>query len=175
MRHQAVISLTLQPDYYSGNSRFIRSVAQGWSISPIVRWHTGQPFTVSNGADANLDGTNNDRAQLIGYPGLANPGAAAWFNITAFAKNNPTTGKPVDGNSPRNFLDAPGYRSVDLAIFRKFPIRERIKIEFRAEASNVLNLVNLNTPSATVGTNTFGQITTAQPMRQLQLGLRLTY
>ena len=122
-----------------------------------------------------MDGNNNDRAQLIGDPHISNPNAAQWFNTAAFAKNAVVTGVPVDGNSPRNFLDAPGYKNVDLAIFRNFPVTERFKLEFRAEASNVLNIVNLNTPSATVGTNNFGQITGASAMRQLQLGLRLTY
>jgi hypothetical protein len=176
MRHQAVISLTFQPDYYTGDNRFVRNVVNGWSISPIVRLHSGLPFTVSDGADANLDGTNNDRAQLIGDPHISNPNAAQWFNTAAFAKNNPVIGQPVDGTSPRNFLDGPGYKNVDLAIFRNFPVTERFKLEFRAEASNVLNIVNLNNPSGTtVGTTNFGQITTANAMRQLQLGLRLTY
>jgi hypothetical protein len=153
-------------------------VINGWSISPILRVHTGGPFTVLNGADANLDGTNNDRAQLIGDPHVSNPGAGQWFNTAAFAKNNPVTGKPVDGNAPRNFLDGPSYKNLDLAIFRTFKLTERFNMQFRAEASNALNLVSLNAPSgngATVGTSTFGQITSAQPMRQLQLGLRLTY
>jgi hypothetical protein len=186
-RHQAVISLTFQPDYYTGGNGFVRNVVNGWSISPIVRLHSGLPFSVSNGADSNLDGTNNDRAQLIGDPRngsciLSGGGTApvgtqnCWFNTGAFAKNPTTTGSPIDGNSPRNFLDAPGYKNVDLAIFRNFPIRESVKLEFRAEASNALNIVNWNTPSGlTVGTSTFGQITGGQAMRQLQLGLRLTY
>lgn len=178
MRHQAVVSLTFQPDYYSGDNGLIRGVINGWSISPILRAHTGTPFTISDGADANLDGTNNDRAQLIGDPRLSNPNAGQWFNTAAFAKNNPVTGQPVDGSSPRNFLSGPGYKNVDLAIFRNFAIKERMKLEFRAEASNAFNIVNLNNPSgngATVGTSTFGQITSANSMRQLQLGLRLTY
>ena len=174
-RHQAVISLTYQPDYYSGDNRLIRGAINGWSISPIARLHTGLPFTVANGTDANLDGNSNDRAQLIGDPHVANPGAGAWFNTAAFAKNPAVTGSPVDGNSPRNFLDAPGYKSVDLAVFRNFPIGERFKMEFRAEASNVLNTVNMNAPNATVGNANFGTITGANAMRQLQLGLRLTY
>jgi len=175
MRHQAVISLTFQPDYYTGGNGLIRNIVNGWSISPIARLQSGTPFTISNGADANLDGTNNDRAQLIGDPRISNPTAAEWFNIAAFAKNNPVTGQPVDGSSPRNFLSGPGYKSVDLAIFRNFRIKERAKLEFRAEASNALNIVNLNNPSATVGTASFGTITGAGSMRQLQLGLRLTY
>jgi hypothetical protein len=48
-------------------------------------------------------------------------------------------------------------------------------MEFRAEATNTFNMVNLNAPNSTVGSSTFGQISGAGSMRQLQLGLRLTF
>jgi hypothetical protein len=54
-------------------------------------------------------------------------------------------------------------------------IHERIKLQFRAEFTNFFNMVSLNRPNATVGSATFGQITTARDMRQLQLGLRTTF
>jgi len=187
LRHQMVVSLIFQPDYYSGGSSVLRHVLNGWSISPILKVHSGAPFTVLNGADANLDGNNTDRARLVGDPlsgsclnGAPVGSAACWFNNTALVRNTPTNLAPVDGNSPRNFLDQPGYKDVDLAIFRTFKPREQFSLEFRGEASNVFNMVNLNAPSATAPTtpttpSTFGQITSAQAMRQLQLGLRLTF
>jgi hypothetical protein len=176
MRHQVVVSMIYQPDYYTGDNRFIKSVVNGWSIAPIFSAHTGLPFSVSNSIDANFDGNTNDRAQLIGDPNLSNPNVAAWFNTAAFAQNNPGPGQPaVDGNSPRNGFRAPGFKNVDLAIFRNFKLTERFNMEFRAEGSNALNFANYNTPNATVGTSNFGTITGAGTMRQLQLGLRLTY
>jgi hypothetical protein len=182
MRHQVVVSMIWQPDYYTGGSGLLRTVLNGWSVSPILKIHSGFPFTVANGADANLDGNNNDRAQLVGNPlsGTCPNGAPVgssqcWINTSAFARNTPVNGNPVDGNSPRNFLDQPGYKNVDLAIFRTFKIRERINFQVRGEAMNVFNMINLNAPAATVGTNTFGQITSAQATRQLQLGLRATF
>src|SRR5215470_10714171 len=50
----------------------------------------------------------------------------------------------------------------------------------RAEASNLFNLVNLDNPGTVLGSKTFGVISTAtgngtSKMRQLQLGLRLTF
>ena len=182
MRHQVVVSMIWQPDYYTGGSSIVRNILNGWSISPILKVHSGFPFTVSNGADANLDGNNNDRAQLIGDPrggtcpnGLAVGAALCWFNTTAFARNTPTNGAPVDGNSARNLLNQPAYKDVDLAIFRTFKVGERVNFQVRGEAMNVFNMVNLNAPAATVGTATFGQISSAQTMRQLQLGLRLAF
>jgi hypothetical protein len=145
-----------------------------------------------NGADANLDGNNNDRARLASDPmtgnclkpdgtqgGPAVGAAACWFNNAAFVRNVPTNGAPVDGNSPRNFLNQPAYKDLDLAIFRTFKLNERFNMEFRGEALNVFNMVSLNAPNATAPATSvpgsFGAITGAQTMRQLQLGLRLTY
>jgi len=182
MRHQLVVALTWQPDYYNGESSVLRHVTRGWSISPILKLHSGFPFTIANGADANLDGNNTDRAQLVGDPfsGSCPSGApagsvACWFNTAAFTRNNPTNGAPVDGNSPRNFLNQPAYRDVDLAIFRTFKVNERFSLQFRGEALNVLNMVSLNAPGATAGTANFGQISSALTMRQLQLGLRVAF
>jgi len=182
MRHHMVVSMIWQPDYYSGGNSILRNILNGWSVSPILKIHSGFPFTVTNGADANLDGNNTDRAQLVGDPlsgtcpnGLPVGSALCWFNTSAFVRNNPTNGAPVDGNSARNLLDQAGYKDVDLAIFRTFKIRERMNFQVRGEALNVFNFVNLNAPAATAGTANFGQVTTAQTMRQLQLGLRLTF
>jgi hypothetical protein len=182
MRHQLVVAMIWQPDYYNGESSVLRHVTRGWSISPILKLHGGFPFTISNGADANLDGNNTDRAQLVGDPfsgscpsGAPVGSAACWFNTAAFARNTPTNGAPVDGNSPRNFLNQPSYRDVDLAIFRTFKVNERFSLQFRGEALNVFNMVNLNAPNATAGTANFGTISSAQTMRQLQLGLRVAF
>ncbi|MGH9512612.1 MAG: carboxypeptidase regulatory-like domain-containing protein [Terriglobales bacterium] len=181
LRHQAVISLIYQPDYYSGENRLIRNTANGWSIAPIFSIHTGIPFSVTNNnIDANLDGNTNDRAALVGDPGLSHPNVGEWFNTAAFAQIPATTGKIVDGSSPRNYLRAPGFRNVDLAVFRTFGLTERFKLEFRAEGQNVLNIANYNSPVNTVGSKTFGEILAATgngtgTMRELQLGLRLTF
>jgi hypothetical protein len=181
MRHSFSTSLTWQPEFSYNGNRALRATLNGWSISPIVRIQSGLPFTVTNGADSNLDGTNNDRAQLIGDPHFEDPSADMWFNTLAFRQNPAITGNPVDGNAGRNILDAPGFRTVDLAAFRTFRLMERFGAEFRAEGTNTFNFVNLAPPNSAVPANfptsvgNFGKITTAGNMRQLQLGLRITF
>jgi hypothetical protein len=179
-RHVFSMSLNYQPDYYTGKNGFIRGVVNGWSISPIIKLRSGLPFTITNGnVDANLDGNTNDRAQLIGDPHIAHPTAQQWFNTAAFVQNKVVTGVATDGNSPRNLLDGPGYRVVDLALSRDFRFGERFKLRFRAEGTNIFNIVNLGQPGASVPSGatstTFGVITSAQSMRKLQFGLRLTF
>jgi hypothetical protein len=50
-----------------------------------------------------------------------------------------------------------------------------MRLMFRAEMTNAFNLVSLGNPGTSPSsTSTFGEITTGQPMRQVQHGLRLT-
>lgn len=179
-RHVFSMSLNYRPDYFSRSHAVVRHLLNGWSISPIIKIRSGLPFTITNGnVDANLDGQTNDRARLIGDPRIDNPTAARWFNTAAFAQNPVVTGVATEGNAPRNLLDGPGYRVVDLAISRDFSLSERFKLRFRAEGSNVFNMVNLGQPGAAVPSGatsaTFGVITSAAPMRRLVLGARLTF
>jgi outer membrane receptor protein involved in Fe transport len=181
-RHVFGMNLTYQPDYFSkSDNSVLRHVFNGWSISPIIKIRSGLPFTVTNGnVDANLDGSTNDRARLIGDPHLDNPTAARWFNTAAFAQNPVVTGVATDGNSPRNFLYGPGYSTVDLGLSRDFRLTERVRLRFRAEATNAFNHVNLGQPGAAVPATgstsaSFGVITSAAAMRKMQFGLRLTF
>jgi hypothetical protein len=181
-RHIFSMSLTYQPDYFGKSSNgILRSIFNGWSISPIIKIRSGLPFSVTNGnVDANLDGSTNDRAQLVGDPHLAHPTAAQWFNTAAFAQNKVVTGVATDGNSARNLLYGPGYNTVDLAISRTFRLTERVNLTFRGDASNAFNHVNLgqpgnSVPAAGATSATFGVITSAGSMRKLQFGARLTF
>lgn len=108
-------------------------------------------------------------------------GVGKWFDTTAFA-NPPNF---IIGNAPRTLPNTrgPGMVSMDLSTFKNFSIKERGKLEFRAEAFNFLNHVNLNNPGTTFspnaqGVNTnasFGVITSSMKARSVQLGLRLTF
>jgi hypothetical protein len=175
--HSFVVSGIWDLRYFRGAPLLVRTLAGGWSISAISTMRSGTPLTITSGVDTNLDGNSGDRANLIGDPYLyphrsRSAVVAAWFNTAAFG--------PVqsghDGTSGRNIFDGPGLKNVDLGIFREFHPQERMRLMFRAEMTNAFNLVNLGNPGTSLNsTSTFGKITTGQPMRQVQLGLRLTF
>ena len=175
-RHNFVAAFIWDISYYGGTSSFLKHALNGWTLSPIITMSSGLPFTVMSGRDNNYDGVNNDRANLVGDPYL-DPDRdralviARWFNTAAFAQNAIGT----DGNTARNLMDGPGIRNVDLGIFRDIALRENMKVQLRGEFTNFFNLVNLMPPNATLTSANFGQITSARDMRQLQLGLRLTF
>jgi hypothetical protein len=186
IRHQFVTSLVWQLNYYHGASSLKRAFMNGWALSSIVNIHSGLPFTILNGKDANLTGNSaTERAELVGgqNPVLTNRSAAEWFNTAAFSQNASAlvSGVAVDGNSSRNMLRGPTFKDVDLAISRDFSLshfREGMGIQLRADGYNIFNIVSLTPPAGnglTVGSSTFGQITSASAMRQLQLGLKFTF
>jgi hypothetical protein len=130
------------------------------------------------GIDANLDGSASyDRPnynQALGWS-LPNPTTAMWFNTAAFTPAA-VPGISVDGNSPRNVMFGPSSLNMDMAISRTFSFTERFKLQFRGEATNAFNIVNLNNPSLSMAAPaSFGKISAAAPMRQVQLGLRLMF
>jgi len=178
-RHVFSLNLNWEIDYYKGRNRVLDVVLNGWRLSPIIKIRSGLPFTVTNGnVDANLDGLTNDRAQQIGDPTIDNRTPQMWFNTAAFAQNRPVTGNPVDGNTPRNSLEGPGFRVIDLAVSRDIRLPKG-RLTFRAEATNALNIVNYGQPGASVPSGatstTFGVIRSARAMRQVQLGVRYTF
>jgi hypothetical protein len=63
----------------------------------------------------------------------------------------------------------------DITLMRDFPIRERVKTQLRGEFFNVFNQVHFNAPSATVGSGSFGQITSANPGRVIQVALKVLW
>ncbi len=154
-------------------------VLHGWQLNGISTMQTGAPLLV-RGAN-NFTGINwPDTAGNPTLPG-GERGVLRWFNTEAFRN-------PVDwtiGNVPRTLPDTrgPGLFELSGAIFKTFAVFEGGKLEFRAEAFNATNNVNLNDPNVSFspnrdGVNTnpnFGRITAAGAARRVQLGLRLAF
>jgi hypothetical protein len=63
------------------------------------------------------------------------------------------------GDTPRNFARGFGAWQMDTAVRREFPIHERLKLQFRAEAFNLFNHPNLGTINGQFGQANFGQAT----------------
>lgn len=195
-RNMVSISGIWKLDYYKGSSFITKFLANGWSISPIASFNSGQPFTITTGSDKNADGYNNDRPNLV--PGVSpfldvhrsrTVSSQEWFNTAAFVANGPGAAGGIgpggaDGNTPRDYLRAPGYRNIDLGISRDFRFERGIGLQFRADATNAFNMVSLNTPGtsgapATVGgaptSSSFGKITAAASPRLIQIGARISF
>jgi hypothetical protein len=135
--------------------------------------YTGTPFTVgapgsSLNAPSNTQ-TANQVLPTVAQPGNVGPGQF-YYNPAAFA---PVTAANTFGNSGRNILRNPGTLNTDLDVPREFPIKERLRLQFRAEAFNVANTSHFGSVTAGDVTSTsFFQVTSATGERQVRFGLR---
>jgi len=159
-------------------AQWVKLITQNWHFSSVYQYQTGMPFTISVFGDTANCGTvlgeNPIRANVTGQP-IFGPGthtADEWFNPKAFAAPPAFT----YGNVGRNTLYGPSMRTLDLAVTRSFNFTERLGFQFRAEAFNALNQVNLGTPNRFVNTPQFGSITMAMtPGREMQLSARMSF
>ena len=184
-RNMVSISGIWNLSYYKGSHGLISNVVNRWQISPIVTLNSGMPLNITTGSDKNADGYNSDRPNLVpGTNAFLSPhrnrftAASEWFNTSAFVANAPGQGigaYGADGDTPRDYLRSPGYRDIDLGLFRNFHIWESMILQVRGEATNAFNLVSLSAPTATLSSGNDGKITSANAMRQIQLGMRLTF
>ena len=95
-----------------------------------------------------------------------------WFNTAVFSQ--PAIGN--DGSSRRSIVDGPGIRNVDLGLFRDVRLVGQTRLQFRLEATNVFNSVNLVNPGTNLNAPaTFGKIRSARDMRRIQLGARVSF
>jgi hypothetical protein len=188
---------------------FLDQVVGGWQVANIISVSSGNWFTVldGNGNFANSDGGAggvSQRPDQVGDPTKAGPVPAnpnpacqmtlsqggiapdrirtptAWFNTCAFT--DPALGS--FGNVGRNTIQAPGYATWDMSVFKHFHPSEKTEIEFRAEFFNFLNHTNFlfsqtgpqNPNNSTVlGTSTFGNLTAARDPRQIQFALKVSF
>ena len=178
--HTFTFSGIWQFDYFGDEDRVAKMLLNNWTASAIVTLQSGAPLTITAGQDRNFDGNTNDRADLIGDPKLdagrpRDELIELWFNTAAFAL--PAIG--ADGSAPRSVVDGPGIRNVDLGIFRNIPLGGRSALQFRLEATNVFNMVNLGNPGTNFGAPaTFAKIRatrTGFDMRRIQLGMRFSF
>lgn len=183
-----------------------KALLDNWQISGIMTLMTGAPLGVTlgtqSGNNLNWSGSPTDAARpdLIGSATLPNDQRSFYHNINAAAFALPAAG--TLGNASKYVVRGPGRNNFDVSVFKNFPLTERFKAQFRAEAYNIFNhtqftsedttikfnntnaVVNVvataNTPAASVGPGgviptTFGQYTAAALARRMQLALRITF
>ncbi len=152
-----------------------RAVVNDWEFAPLIHITTGQAVNVQTGADDSLTDIGEDRPNLV--PGV-NPynkmqffsgtGEAnrEYLNPAAFANICPANNTAncaaagTYGNIRRNAFRTPPFFQFDGQVSRIFPLRERLNLDLRLEAFNVLNHPNFTFSSVTqtLTSSTFGQI-----------------
>jgi hypothetical protein len=146
---------------------FANRVLGGWSLESVVQARSASPVDVEVYQTSFLNAFAGPfvdvRPDFVpGVPihlyGSQYPGGKA-FNPAAFTNPpvNPTTGLPLrQGDVPRNALRGFGATQWDFAVHRILPIHDTLKLDFRAEAFNLLNHPNFGPPNGRFGSSLFG-------------------
>ena len=148
-------------------------IVGGWQFSGILRLRSGTPLTITSSlARAALSVQGAVPADRLAEGRLDRPTRGLWFDPSAFA--TPPSHRP--GNAGYGIFDGPGVVIEDLGLYKTVRIREGSKMQFRIEAYNALNHVNLSNPFTDVDNRSFlGKISSAGPALRLQAAVRIDF
>lgn len=158
----------------------VNKLVNGWQLTGIANWQTGFPFSIFSGYDNSFSAIGADRANLLApsvSSAILSTGRShaqqvqKWFDTSAFGPN------PIGtfGNTGKNILRGPRYFATDAALLKNTNLTERVNLQFRAEFYNAFNNVNFGMPDGGLQDSGFGQITSAQSPRILQLALKASF
>jgi hypothetical protein len=172
IRHLINGDFVVNPTFHVENS-ILKQVVNGWQLGSKFMWRTGLPFSVGddNWQGAIFNGGSTIFAQPIagtaGQPGSCGRGNASVFgtatpclNAAGFVDSASASfeGYTSFSNQGRNQYRGPHYFDMDMALFKTFDIREKLKLGIGAQAFNVFNHPNFGLPDGAIGDSTFGQI-----------------
>jgi hypothetical protein len=180
--YRHIVNSTTVVNTPSFANRTVHAVFGDWRVSGILRARSGSwqnpTFTgESSGTGANV---NAQRPNLVSnnlYGNQcktdlrsSNP-TCRWYNRAAFEV--PALG--TLGTAGRAILLGPGSWTVDFGLSRVFRVTEAHNVEFRMDASNVLNHANFLNPNTNISGATFGRITAAEDPRIIQFGMKYNF
>ncbi len=160
-RHRLTLAVIYDVPYFKHSNALVKNTIGNWEIAPIYTFQSGQWVTAQSGIDSNKNGDSaGDRtifnasgtpATGSGVTALCNSSLPAGStcsktpsHIVAYAANNPNAqyiqaGLGALANAGRNTLQLDPINNIDLTALKRFTITERFRIEFQAQAFNVLN------------------------------------
>ena len=172
-----------------------KAATRGWSVFPIVSYHSGFPIDVfaniATPGDFTTPGPSGAgdpgvvRANLVAPAQIFDPRTVHsfgnqsgdyWFNPNSFSNSDYSASAPY-GTLPRNYLRAPGRFNINLAFSKTTPLwNDRLNLEFRTEFFNMFNRAQFTAPNTDItDPHNFGKLQNTYPPRQIQLALRIAF
>ena len=176
----SILGVWQLPLFRSGKNWAARALG-GWQISGTSIFQKGMPINITNGAawprgDYNGDNNTLDRPNAPA-PSIARSGYSRSNFLTglfpASAFPVPTLG--TNGNLGRNVFRGPGFAQTDLSLAKTFKLTEKLAAQFRFDAFNAFNRVNLNNPVVDLNNTNFGRSTSADTPRVFQAKVRVEF
>jgi hypothetical protein len=169
--------------YLSGFNGPMDKVVSGWGIDGVTTFQKGFPLVFTNG-NANYTTSFGGGSRPNRVPGCNTsrpsgvPQLTEWFNTACFVSPADFTFGDESRTDPR--LRGAGVNNFDFALFKRtqFGPDNKLGLEFRSEFFNLFNRTQFAPPNTSVGSSTFGQVTSIYPgtnPRLIQFGLKFLF
>jgi hypothetical protein len=174
------INLTYSAGGYSASCVNLSSICGTSSYTSTS--YPSYAFALTAGA-ASSGTLFSQRPNLNGNPvaprsqWVKNPTSLTGY-LSKTTATNPTDPSQPIGNAPRNAARTPAFSQLDLGLHKAFGLGwESTRLDFRAEAFNVLNQVNYQAPDSTRTDGSYGTISSGSnyPARQLQFAVKVLF
>jgi hypothetical protein len=180
---------------YGANANgFLDAALGGWRLATTAVLYSGLPVTIFGPGNSNTNSWGFSRANQYRQMTIRNRSLANWWGTDPSAQPcvpdpaNPTgayngtcaygvAASNTFGTAPNSTERAPGYRQVDMSLFKDFHVwGEGHVVGFRADFFNVLNIASYGNPDNGVTDSSFGAISGVRSQeRHIQLGLHYTF
>ena len=197
--------------WLKGTAHWYDRVAGGWTIGAFEVAQSGRPLTpiqsnlnvnpLEDASAASFVGGGGTLRPFVGNPSAPINSVGEFLSNGTFVNLNNTSqvvsmssvhwiyntlladkyfGTPFGVG--RNTMIGPMLQQLNLSIYKDFAIREKLRVQFRAEATNAFNHVNYPNPSTSVDVSTFmnpttveAGVTTTTPPRIIRLGVKILF
>ncbi len=157
-------------------------VLGGWEATGYGRVSSGRPFSAFSGSytvsNVNQSTANcNGCSRGDGSPFLDAGSGLIWFFDAAERAKFSAPAAGQFGNTGRNYFVGPHYFEIDASLLKHVAVTERIKLEFRADATNLTNSPCFNAPTTDITSSLFGRIRNSltSGSRKIQLGAKIHF
>jgi len=170
--------MTVQFQYTTGVGVAGGALVDGWRGSLLKGWTITSQLTAGSGLPltpyylATTPGTGFTGAIRASRTG-ASADAPVGYYLNPSAYTTPEPGRW--GDAGRNSARGPSQFQLNAGITRTFPWGSRLNMDWRIDATNVLNSVTYSSVNALVGSPQFGLPTAANQMRRVQTSLRMRF
>jgi hypothetical protein len=158
------------------NSGFMAQLFGGWQIAGIFSVQSGQQVWIRSANNTSGTFSQMMRPNIVAKPFLSGSQRtiSQWFSTAAFQAPAPLT---FGSSSKTPNIQGPMWYNLDANIHREIhiPLTEDTRLELRGECFNCANHANFLPPNGVFGATTFGQITSAQAARTLQVAGKLWF
>jgi hypothetical protein len=166
-RHVLSTSIVYELPFFAKGRPLLRESLAGWTFAGLTILESG--FALSPGLSTSTNG-DATRPDALGHESKVGK-LTEWFNTSNYVQ------APYGfyGDASNGSIRGPAEFTGNTALYKSFSIREKLDLQFRAEAFNVANHPNYSAVSTSYGSGNFGAVTSALDPRILEFALRATF